>query len=181
MSAPSCLLRSASRNVLIPKNSPLGSCRRAPAPIYRTNSPSRSLATVNPGLKVPPDVWFTGSAPLRNIPPSNPDEPRKPDERKVKLGKSKQPRYLLPQTLANRSNSSPYPPRTHADFTTISSATRNPLSANYSPSLSLHAPSSPHCFRTSRILSCTMDISDSMGPYASGWKRKIGDPLRTND
>jgi hypothetical protein len=99
----------------------------------------------------------------------------------VKLGKSKQPRYLLPQTPANRSNSSPYTPRTYADFTTISSTTRNSLPANYSPPVPLHAPPPPHCLRASRILSCTMDLSDSMGSYASRWECKIGDPLRTND
>jgi len=85
MSAPCSLLRSAPHNITKPPTVTL-SFRPRRASKYLANGPSRCLATLNPGPKALPDVWFTGSAPLRNISPSNLNEPRKPDERTVRLG-----------------------------------------------------------------------------------------------
>ncbi|PVH77858.1 hypothetical protein DL98DRAFT_517173 [Cadophora sp. DSE1049] len=86
MSRPCNLLRSAPQATKIP---PLtASCRslRAAHPATVT---SRCLATVEQGQKVLLDVWFTGSVPRRSLPARNdPSEPRKPDERTVKLGKT---------------------------------------------------------------------------------------------
>lgn len=87
MSRPCKLLRSAPQAT---KTSALTlSCRSLRA-AYPATVTSRCLATVEQGQKVLPDVWFTGSIPRHSPPVRNdPSEPHKPDERTLKLGKSK--------------------------------------------------------------------------------------------
>lgn len=94
MSTPGNLLRSASLQAT--KFSPLTLSCRSLRSVHPALVTSRCLATVQHGAKVLPDVWFTGSVPRRDTPVrSDPSEPRKPNERTVKLGKSKSWPYRL--------------------------------------------------------------------------------------
>ena len=179
MSTPCSLLRSASHNV--PKNPAITMSiypqRTARSP---ANVPSRCLATVNPGPKGLADVWFTGSAPLRSIPFEDIFEPRKPDERTVKLGKSKQP--LVPSSIipTNKQCSPSYSPRAPANSPTVSPPARDPLSANHAPPVPFHASTPTTSYRKGRLLCCLMDLPNRMGTCASRWQCQARDFVRTN-
>ncbi|KAG4435332.1 hypothetical protein IFR05_009186 [Cadophora sp. M221] len=87
MSTHCTLLRSAPFNAT--KLSPLTLSCRSLRSVHPALATSRCLATVEQGPKAIPDVWFTGSVPRRDMPTRNdPSEPRKPDERTLKLGKT---------------------------------------------------------------------------------------------
>ena len=178
MSAPSCLLRPALHNahkVPLPPITPSYRVRQpAASPVTRT---LRTLATVNTGQKVLTDVWFTGSIPRRNIlnPPSS-DPQKPPDERTVKLGKSKHTPHL-PATPANITKSTPNPPRTTPNSPPIPPTTRYPLSTNNPPPLPLNPSSPPHCLRSCRLLRRSLDLSYRMGSRANRGERKARDPL----
>jgi hypothetical protein len=181
MSAPSSLLRSAPHSVpkvALPSIAPCYRVRQpAACPVTRT---SRTLATVNPGQKALPDVWFTGSTPRHNIPnPPGSDPQKPPDERTVKLGKSKHTPHF-PTTPANITKSTPNPPGTTPNPPTIPPTARYPLSTNNPPPLPLNPPSPPHRLRPRRILRRSLDLSYCMGSRAARGERKARDPLRAH-
>ena len=178
MSAPSSLLRSAPHN---PPKVPLPSI----TPSYRVRQPaaslvtraSRTLATVNPGQKVLPDVWFTGSTPRHNIPnPPSSDPQKPPDERTVKLGKSKHTPHLV-TTAANITKSTPNPPGTTSNPPPIPPTTRYPLSTNNPPPLPLNPPSPPHRLRPRRLFRRSLDLSYRMGSRTNRGECKARDSL----
>lgn len=182
MSAPSSLLRSAPHNVpKVPFPSITPNYRvRQSSPITVTRT-SRNLATVNPGQKVLADVWFTGLAPRQNIPnPPGSDPQKPPDERTVKLGKSKHTLHHPIHALLICKPSSPHTPRTTPNPPSIAPPPGNPLAANNPPSLPLNTSSPPHRLRSSRLLRRSLDFTHSMGPHAPHWERKTRDPLRAN-
>ncbi|KAJ5042030.1 uncharacterized protein L3040_004590 [Drepanopeziza brunnea f. sp. 'multigermtubi'] len=129
MSTPCSVIRSAPHKVTRFSSIVL-SCRplRAVHPIE--NSATRSLATVRPDPKVFSDVWFTGAVPRLNIhPPPLSSNPRKPDERTVKLGKTlrilqeRLPTLLqspLPQEILSPHISLHLFPSTHPHLPTVS-------------------------------------------------------------
>lgn len=168
MSVSSGLVRSTHRNVTkLPST-----LRGALLPRHFTQIPSRTLATVNPGQKALPDVWFTGSRPDLDIEPTKDGGPPKPDERTLKLGKSKQA-YLFPSILLSNSRYSITSlTRTSTYSSPITSATRNPLSPNNTPPLSLHPSPPPHRIRSTRLFSSSMDLTYNMGPRPHRWQRE---------
>ena len=100
MSASSVnLIRSAPRNVSkFP--STVRSSRPSLCPKTSVTASPRWLATANPGPRVLPDIWFTGSAPRPSMPDSSGQDQRKPpDERTVKLGKSMHTNFSALNTL----------------------------------------------------------------------------------
>ncbi|XMA10763.1 hypothetical protein WAI453_003554 [Rhynchosporium graminicola] len=127
MSTPRFLLRSASSTAR--KHSPLTrSCRslRSGYPVIAT---SRCLATVEQGHKVLPDVWFTGLIPFQTPNRDGHFEPRKPDERTLKLGKTlrilqeRLPTLLqspLPQEILSPQITLHLFPSTHPHLPTVS-------------------------------------------------------------
>ncbi|KAK6583673.1 hypothetical protein PZA11_003403 [Diplocarpon coronariae] len=86
MSTPYTPFRAAPKNAT--KLSALTWSCRSLRSVHR-NHASRSLATVQQGPKVLPDVWFTGSTPQRNLQvPRKSSDSRGTDERTLKLGKT---------------------------------------------------------------------------------------------
>jgi hypothetical protein len=89
MSAPLGLLRSASHRARKIPSPTVPSLTRYP-PSYVVRQSSISLATVNHDERVLPEVGFTGSTCRPSISNPGADDPhKKPDERTLKLGKSK--------------------------------------------------------------------------------------------
>ncbi|ESZ94383.1 hypothetical protein SBOR_5247 [Sclerotinia borealis F-4128] len=98
---------------------------------YTIQNSSRWLATVNAGLRVLPDVWFTGSVPRNDSPTYNPNDPNKSpkNERTVKLGKTlrilqdRLPTLLqspLPQEILSPQITLHLFPSTHPHLPTVS-------------------------------------------------------------
>ncbi|KAK2624262.1 hypothetical protein QTJ16_006212 [Diplocarpon rosae] len=98
--------------------------------VLHANHISRSLATVQQGPKVLPGVWFTGTVPQRNLQvPRKSSDPRQPDERTLKLGKTlrilqeRLPTLLqspLPQDILSPHISLHLFPSTHPHLPTVS-------------------------------------------------------------
>lgn len=109
MSAPSNVLRSGSHNVASVLRLPIAAASSNHIPRYPPYSiKTRALATVHQSPKPLADVWFTDSARRQNLHDLNPDQdpsgsPKKPDERMIKLGKSRQTTrvFFLPCTNCN--------------------------------------------------------------------------------
>ncbi|KAI6710195.1 hypothetical protein JHW43_007273 [Diplocarpon mali] len=135
MSTPYTPFRAAPKNAT--KLSALTWSCRSLRSVHR-NHASRSLATVQQGPKVLPDVWFTGSTPQRNLQvPRKSSDSRGTDERTLKLGKSKCTSTAPPGDPSNKLNSSSNPPRTIANPPPFAPPTRYSLSAYNSPPVSL--------------------------------------------
>ena len=172
MSAPPSLLRLAPSHARkVP--SIATSCRTGRAHLIVARNASRALATVQNDHRVLPDVGFAGSSRRSSIPGPNPDDPhRKPDERTLKLGKSKSPFVLPARTnLTNITSSPPHPPRAPPNPSPVSPPTGNSLPANHPPSLPLHAPTPSHSLRARRLLRCPLDLAHRMGPRPSRGER----------
>lgn len=130
MSASSSLLRSA--RLSVPRSSPKTFVQgNVPLPFvqHAGQTSLRCLATVSPGRPLP-DVWFTGSAPQRNVtPPPNPNHHKPPDGRTLKLGKTlrilqeRLPTLLqspLPQDILSPQITLHLFPSTHPHLPTVS-------------------------------------------------------------
>ncbi|KAH7370535.1 hypothetical protein BKA65DRAFT_19421 [Rhexocercosporidium sp. MPI-PUGE-AT-0058] len=128
MSTPCNLLRSAPLKAT--KLSPITLSCRSFRSVHPAIVTSRCLATVEQGPKVLPDVWFTGSVTRRDVPPSNNhSEPRKPNDRTLKLGKTlrilqeRLPTLLqspLPQEILSPQITLHLFPSTHPHLPTVS-------------------------------------------------------------
>ncbi|CZR53926.1 uncharacterized protein PAC_03808 [Phialocephala subalpina] len=128
MSTASSLVRSTRH---VSKLSPTLSSRGAQGvhlQRYSAQAPSRSLATINPGQKALPDVWFAGSTPL-SIQLTTDGGPGKPDERTLNLGKTlrvlqeRMPTLLqspLPQEILSPQITLHLFPSTHPHLPTVS-------------------------------------------------------------
>jgi hypothetical protein len=173
MSAPSSLLRSAPHNVPklpLPSLTP-SYCMRQP-PQSSVTRTSRSLATVNPGQKSIPDVWFTGSTPRSDISNLSSNDSRKPpDERTVKLGKSKSASHST-STPTDEQNSTENSTRTTPNAPSIAPSTRNHLSANKPSPLPLNPPAPPCRHWPRSLLRRSLDLAHSMGSRAPGRQRQ---------
>lgn len=181
MSAPSSLLRSAPHNVpKLPLPSLAPSYRMRQPPHSSVTRPSRSLATVNPGQKSIPDVWFTGSTPHSNISNLSSNDPQKPpDERTLKLGKSKSAPHST-STPTDKQNSTENSTRTTPNTPPIAPPTRNPLPANKPPPLPLNPPAPACRHRPRSLLRRSVDLAHSMGSRAPGRQRQARNPLRAH-
>lgn len=176
------ILRRAPHHV--PKLSPSTlSCRpvRAIAPQqHPANRIARALATVRPDPRVLPDVWFTGSVPRRNTQPPLPPsaEPHKPDERTVKLGKSKSSSPCSPplgvyvvltacEQLSESSKSAFQPSCSHPSRRTSSPLTSVSTSSPPPTHTSLPSPAESHTLPRSGPPRSHGDASPSSATSAS--------------
>ena len=183
MSAPPSLLRLAPKNARkVPSMAP--SCQTGRGPLNVARHSSRRLATVQNDHRVLPDVGFAGSGRRSSIPGPNADDPhRKPDERTLKLGKSKSSLLspVLELTRLTFLSSSSCPPRPPPNASPVSPPAGDPLPANHPPSLPVHAPAPSHRLRARRLLRCPLDIPNRMGPRPYRGERQAADHLRAHD
>ena len=145
----------------------------SPLPPYTTFfSPCRSLAQVQTRGDAFPEVWFTSSGPpRRTLDDCGHDTQRKPpDERTLKLGKSKSLNstacYLAALPMANHGlniSSSPDSPNTPPHPSCLAPSTRNTLPAYNTSPFPLDTPPSSDRLWTSRIPCRVMDCAHGMG------------------
>lgn len=158
------LVRSAPHNVTkLP--SIAVSCLSRYTPVNPPANTSRGFATVKTSQNSLPDIWFTGSVPRNNV-PNDHDSKKPPDERKLKLGKSRNNPLILFAVVANTCLSSQNSPRTYANSSSKATPTRITLPSNNPTPLSLYTPTSTNRLWQSRILGSIMDLSYRLGENA---------------
>lgn len=161
MSAPPSLLRSAPHHA---RKVPSVNAPRL-ARVLQSNvakQGSRCLATVNQDQRILLDVGFTGSASRSSFSgPDSSDPQRKPDERTLKLGKSK---YHLHPTRMPQVN---VPSQLSASSKSASLRSFNPPSLKRSSRLKSHSISFPPHTHTSPLFPGASPTPPHSGPHLS--------------
>lgn len=163
------LLRSAQLHV---DSAKLSSNTLRLAPSILANTTSRCFATVHTG-KALPDVWFTGTRLCADGSTFNTSN-KKPDERTVKLGKSKfahLPLQRYQDLHLISSSSSPDSTRTITNTFAISTSPGDLEPTNNAPPVSLDTSTPADCLGSRGVFCCIMDLSYCVGPTPSRWKR----------
>lgn len=148
---------------------PVATAQSSPATPSKTSKPLTTLQEANP--RNLPEVWFNPTYPYANGAPLGQNPNRPPDERKVKLGKSKLYTSLaqeLPQSRTKSSTfvtfSSAHPPRTTSHTPTIAAPPRNPRAEHQPAPLPFDAPASTNCLWAGRLHRRAVDITHRMEP-----------------
>ena len=153
-------------------------------------TPSRALAQVHPDHIVPLNASFVRSGSAQQEPHFDqpPDRPP-PDERTLKLGKSKCANRVIREfnittlnapmlTDPRRSSSDTASPATH--LVGIPSSTRDPLATDFLAPLPFHAPAPAKGIGPSRLSCGTMDLAYHLGTSSSHRKCESRHSERTH-